>query len=132
MKRSGIINRKIARIIAEMGHTDRITICDCGFPIPDGAEVVDLSITKGFPRLIDVLRALREELIIEKIILAKEIVDKNPEMHNLVLELFSNTAVEYVEHSEFKKIAAADSKAFIRTGEATPYSNVILSSGVDF
>lgn len=111
---------------------DRITVCDCGFPIPDGAKVVDLSIIKGFPRLIDVLKALREELIIEKIILAKEIVDKNPEMHNAILKLFSDAAVDYVEHSEFKKIAAVSSKAYIRTGEATPYSNVILSSGVDF
>lgn len=132
MKRSGIINRDIARIVVELGHTDRITVCDCGFPIPDSAEVVDLSLVKGFPRLTDVLRALQEELIIERIILAKEIADKNPEMHNAILELFPDVAVDYVEHSEFKRIAAAGSKAYIRTGEATPFSNVILSSGVDF
>jgi D-ribose pyranase len=36
-----------------------------------------------------------------------------------------------VSHEEFKK-ATGDAKAIIRTGEFTPYANVILKSGVVF
>ena len=48
MKKSGTLNSQLSRIIAMMGHSDRIVICDCGLPIPRGAEVVDLALTPGY------------------------------------------------------------------------------------
>ncbi|MDY2640273.1 MAG: RbsD/FucU domain-containing protein, partial [Ligilactobacillus salivarius] len=42
-----------------------------------------------------------------------------------------NVEIEFIPHSELKKDLKS-SKAFIRTGEETPYSNVILESGVVF
>ena len=35
MKRHGILNSDISRVLSYMGHTDRICIGDFGLPIPD-------------------------------------------------------------------------------------------------
>ena len=42
MKRNGIINADISRVMSYMGHTDTIAVGDCGLPIPDETERIDL------------------------------------------------------------------------------------------
>lgn len=37
MKKQGILNSEIAKVLADMGHTDTLCIGDCGLPVP--AEV---------------------------------------------------------------------------------------------
>lgn len=132
MKRSGLINRNLSSLIGKLGHTDEITICDCGLPIPDDKQVIDLSIKKGFPHFIDVLVAVEKDLVVEKVILAKEILENNPAINEKILEIFNGKEIEYIEHIEFKKRVNSKSRAVIRTGEATPYSNIILVCGVDY
>lgn len=132
MKRNGIINRGLSYLIANLGHTDEITVCDCGLPISDEKWLIDLSITKGFPRFIDVIKEIEKDVVIEKIVLAKEIIEKNPAVMDEILEVFDGKEIEYIDHIEFKERVNSKSKAVVRTGEATPYSNVILISGVDY
>ena len=36
MKKQGILNSDISRVLSYMGHTDCIAVGDCGLPIPDG------------------------------------------------------------------------------------------------
>ena len=38
MKRAGILNSEISRVLSYLGHTDCIAIGDCGLPIPDETE----------------------------------------------------------------------------------------------
>jgi len=52
-KKIGTLNSHLSRVIAMMGDTERIVICDSGLPIPRGAEVVDLALTRNFLRFID-------------------------------------------------------------------------------
>jgi len=132
MKKTGIINRELGAVIVKLGHTDAITVCDCGLPLSEEKKVIDLSIRKGFPGLIEILQPLLEEIVVERAILAKEIIKANPEMHKKLLELLKNVDIEYVEHEDFKHMALEKSRAIVRTGEATSYSNIILFSGVDF
>jgi D-ribose pyranase len=47
MKRHGHLNREVSRVLARMGHTDSIVIADCGLPIPNGVECIDLSLSLG-------------------------------------------------------------------------------------
>ena len=44
MKKCGHLNREVSRVLARMGHTDSLVIADCGLPVPDGVECIDLSI----------------------------------------------------------------------------------------
>ena len=80
MKRLGILNSDIARVLACMGHTDTLAIGDCGLPVPDTTERIDLAIEFGKPSFMDVLNPVSNDMKIEKIVLAEEICEQNPEM----------------------------------------------------
>ena len=79
----------------------------------------------------DVLVPLLNELVVEKIILAEEIVTKSSSMYKEITALTKGIPIELVSHEEFKKLTKA-TKAIVRTGECTPYTNIILQSGVNF
>lgn len=133
MKRQGILNSDISRVLSYMGHTDCIAIGDCGLPIPDEVERIDLALTFGVPTFMDTLKVVKQDMKIEKIVLAEEIKTANPKVLAEIEELFKDEdiEVEYVTHVELKK-QTKDCKAVIRTGETTPYANIILQSGCIF
>ena len=133
MKTNGILNSDISRVLSYMGHTDWIAIGDCGLPIPDEVERIDLALAFGEPGFMRTLEVVAEDMKIEKIILADEIKEKNPEMLNQISEYFAGQSVEveFVSHADLKK-KTHDCKAVIRTGETTPYANIILQSGCIF
>lgn len=133
MKRNGILNSDVSRVLSYMGHTDQIAIGDCGLPIPDSTERIDLALAFGEPPFIRVLELVLQNMNAEKIILAEEITDQNPDMLANIQTLFEGQKVdvEFVPHTAFKA-KTADCKAVIRTGETTPYANIILQSGCIF
>ena len=133
MKRHGILNSDISRVLSYMGHTDWIAIGDCGLPIPDEVERIDLALTFGEPGFMRTLEIVAGDMKVEKIILAEEIKEQNPEVLNQVKEYFAGqpVEVEFVSHVELKA-RTHECKAVIRTGEITPYANIILQSGCIF
>lgn len=131
MKKTTLLNSQISSVIAEMGHTQTLTIGDAGLPVPFGTDRIDLALVKGIPSFLDVLDAVLTELCVERIVLAEEIRTVNPEMEAEILKRFPGIQVDYVPHEEFKE-QTEDSMAVIRTGETRSYSNVILVSGVTF
>ncbi|BBG60632.1 D-ribose pyranase [Providencia rustigianii] len=139
MKKGILLNSNIASVIAKLGHTDHITLADAGLPIPASAERIDLAVTHGLPDFMSVLRVTTQEMQVEKAILAEEISKINPQMereilaHLQELEVVQGNHIEvvYCSHENFKQITHG-SKAVIRTGECSPYANVILCSGVTF
>lgn len=131
MKKGLLLNSEVSAVIAQMGHTDMLTLGDCGLPI-NQAKRIDLALKRGVPGFLETLDAVLTELCVEKVILSKEIKTVSPEMHQAILSRFGETVkFEYVQHEEFKK-RTEDSKAVIRTGECTSFANVILVSGVAF
>ena len=131
MKKDGILNEDLLRVMGSLGHMDRIVVCDVGLPIDKNVEKIDLAVTKGVVKFMDVLVPLLNELVVEKIILAEEIVTKSSSMYKEITALTKGIPIELVSHEEFKKLTKA-TKAIVRTGECTPYTNIILQSGVNF
>lgn len=133
MKKQGILNSDISRVLSYMGHTDCIAVGDCGLPIPDEVERIDLALEFGVPSFMDVLRVVTKDMKVEKIVLAEEIREQNPKVLGEIKELFTGQELEtvFVSHTEFKK-QTRECKAVIRTGETTPYANIILQSGCIF
>ena len=131
MKKTKLINSEISSTVAKMGHTDTLTIGDCGLPIPNSVKRIDLALKYGVPTFLETLDTVLEELCVEEIIIASEIKEKNEEMYKELLKRFENVVIKEVCHEEFKEMTK-ESKAVIRTGECTPYANVILKSGVVF
>ncbi|MBJ8111121.1 MULTISPECIES: D-ribose pyranase [Bacillus] len=131
MKKHGVLNSEIASVLASLGHTDTIVIADCGLPIPDGVKRIDLAVEIGKPSFLDVLQVVANDMAIEKVTLAEEVINNNAEVNKEIELKLIEPAFEYVSHEQFKE-HTKKSKAIIRTGEATPYANVILHAGVIF
>jgi D-ribose pyranase len=133
MKRKGVLNSGLSKTIASMGHTDKLVICDSGLPIPKNSDVVDLALTKNIPRFIDTLKVILEELKVEEAIVTNELVKGNNKYFKQITSLLNGTKIKKVDHEKFKEITRnGGNVTFVRTGEATPYANIILISGVTF
>ncbi|MFM1654664.1 D-ribose pyranase [Brevibacillus sp. B_LB10_24] len=131
MKKTGLLNSELSKVISELGHTDQIVICDAGLPIPPNVKRIDLALTPGLPPFLDTLRAVLLEMQVEKVIVAKEIQTASPDLLKQIDSLLAGVEQASVSHEEFKQ-RTSQAKAIIRTGECTPYANVILQAGVIF
>ena len=131
MKKNGILNSEISKLLSDLGHTDQITIADAGLPVPEGVKKIDLALKLGTPSFIEVLEEVLKDMAVEKVILAEEIKVDNESQLDAIHQLVGTNEVEFVSHEAFKK-QSGQSKAIIRTGEATPFSNIILQSNVIF
>lgn len=131
MKKTKVINSGISRVIAQMGHFDKLSIGDAGMPVPKGTEKIDLAVDKGIPSFMDVLNNVLEELEVQKVYLAEEIKENNPQILAQITDCLPDTPVEFIPHSDMKA-ELNNCHAFIRTGEMTPYANILLESNVVF
>lgn len=132
MKKHGILNSDIAKVLSDLGHTDKIAIGDAGLPVPDGVKKIDIALTLSEPSFLSVLKVVLSDMKVEKVILAEEIKEQNAtQLADIKATLVEDEQVTYVSHEAFKE-QLKDVKVVIRTGEATPYSNIILQSGVLF
>ncbi|HNW59140.1 MAG TPA: D-ribose pyranase [bacterium] len=132
MKKQGILNAHLSYLIARMGHTDRLVICDCGLPLPKETEIVDLALTKNIPTFMDTLTVVLEELHIEGAIVAEEMEQISTPLYRQMLKVLPDVPLRKVTHAEFKAMCTDEGILFVRTGEATSYANIILISGVNF
>ena len=132
MKRSPLLHAELSQVIAALGHGDMLVIGDAGLPIPDGPRRIDLALTPGIPRVADVLKAVLSEMQVERALLAREAVEQLPAGTLPAWCEGQLTVVpETISHEELKRLSAR-AKAVIRTGECTPYANIVLCSGVTF
>ncbi|MFH9940067.1 D-ribose pyranase [Streptomyces murinus] len=126
MKKSGILNRHLAGALAELGHGDEVLVCDAGMPIPSGPRVVDLAFRAGVPSFAEVFTGLVDELVLEGATVAEELRGGHLD---LVERQFAN--LDFVPHERLKELSAG-ARLIVRTGEASPYANVLLRCGVFF
>ncbi|QKJ66841.1 D-ribose pyranase [Deefgea piscis] len=132
MKKHGHLNRDISRVLASMGHTDCIVIADCGLPIPPHVECIDLSIELGNPAYFTVLDSILADFQVERAVLASECQSLNPAVANQAESMRQQgVKIDFVPHEQFKQLSH-HARAIIRTGEASPYANIVLYSGVIF
>jgi len=131
MKKIGVINSELSRVISELGHTDTIVIGDCGLPIPPGVRRIDLALKRGVPGYLETLETILEEMQVERFTVTTEMEEISPELYQATAKLLTPSQEEKITHEQFKQMTG-QARAVIRTGECTPYANVILRAGVTF
>ncbi|HCG75713.1 MULTISPECIES: D-ribose pyranase [Staphylococcus] len=134
MKKTEVLNSHISQAISTLGHYDLLTINDAGMPIPNDDKRIDIAVTKGLPRFIDVLENVLTEVEIQKIYLAEEIKTHNSKQLKAIKQLINeHVIIEFIPHSKMKEMLQSPlNEGNIRTGETTPFSNIILESNVTF
>lgn len=128
MKKGGILHPEIGYLLARTGHTDWFTVCDKGFPVPDGPVRIDLALVPNVPTVLDVLGAVHAEFTIDRVLIAEEMAEVSPERVAELRALLGEVPLEAVPHVELKRLAAGG-KATIRTGDVVPYANIVVVSG---
>lgn len=131
MKKTDLLHPAISAIIASLGHGDMLVIGDAGLPIPNGPQRIDLALTPGIPRFDDTLRAVLSEMQVERWVVAEESSATCPDLLALMRAQLADAQQQTVAHAELKHLSH-QARAVIRTGECTPYANVILVAGVTF
>ncbi len=131
MKKGGILNPAICSLLAELGQSDELLIVDAAYPLPTDGHVIDLTLTPGIPRLLDILRAVSEELVIDAIAVPAEIKEYSPRIYQEILKMVGDTDVDEIPFHEFKE-QALDVKGIIRSAEFSPYASVRIVAGSAF
>lgn len=129
MLKTGIINGQLASVLARFRHVNTLAIVDGPFPSYPDVELVDLALIKGFPTIPDVLDAILPYLDLTGVILSNEFSEKvDSATVSRYKKSYEHIPIELIAHEDFKK-KVGQSLAIIHTGDAVPYSSVILKSG---
>lgn len=131
MKKIGILNSEISRVISELGHTDMIVIADAGLPIPPHVKRIDLALKEGVPSFIETVETVLKEMCVESAYVAGEMGSASASKKEELIAVLPSVQIRVVTHEELK-LLTHEAKAVIRTGEFTPYANVVLVAGVIF
>ena len=131
MKKIGTLNQSLSAVIAGLGHLDQLVVADAGLPIPAGPERIDLALKEGLPGFAETLQVILEEVQVETAVVAEEMISTSPQIYQLIAAMLADIPIETIPHEEFK-LRTGEARAVVRTGEFTPYANVILISGVVF
>ena len=140
MKRGGLLNAQLNEAISRLGHGDLVVVADCGLPQPVVVPVVDLAVVHGLPSFAGVLDALLGDLVVEGVTAAAE--SRGVAAGEVIEARFGagggdddglglGLEVAHVSHEELKRLSGT-ARLFVRTGEATPFANVVLRCGVPF
>lgn len=131
MLQSGILNPHVLDLVARIRHTNTLVIADWAFPFWPQIETVDISLTHGIPTVLDVLAVLRPNFKVGRIWQAEEFLENNAKetigRFDEAFAGFTDAAVERLPHVTFKTMVPA-AIGLIRTGDPTPYGNLILES----
>jgi D-ribose pyranase len=131
VKKQGILNPDLIQVIAAMGHTDGLAVADSGLPIPPDIPRIDLALIANVPGFLQTVEAVLGELQVEGAVIAEEMRGRSPQIHAALTRLLPGIQIKSVPHDQFKEMLH-DVRAVVRTGEQTPYANIILRSGVTF
>lgn len=128
MLKTGILNPAINSLLSRVRHTNTLVIADRGFPFWPQIETIDISLVDDIPRVLDVLRAIRANFVVGKIVMAEEFRQVNsPETRQRFMESFGDSPVTFEPHAKFKE-RVPRVIGLIRTGDTTQYANMILES----
>ena len=132
MKKTTLLHAELSRLIASMGHKDLLVIGDAGLPVPPGVPVIDLALRQGVPSFLTTLETVLSELHVEEGIIDTEMATVSPAMRQAFERAWpADVPLRDVPHATLQEIAGT-ARAVVRTGEFTPYSNIVLVAGVVF
>lgn len=129
MLKSGILNPQINSLLSRVRHTNALVISDLGFPFWPMVETVDISLVKGVPTIPQLLAAILPNFNAGEAFMAEEFLANNDRAACAVFtQALANVPLTFEPHEAKFKKRVPSAIGLIRTGDATPYGNIILVS----
>lgn len=129
MIKEGILNPALLELLARFRHTNTIVIADRGFPFWPQVPTIDISLVDDIPTVRQVLAAIAANCVIGHAWLAEEIRSHNAA--GVVAEyerILAGAKIQFEPHYTAFKLRVPQSIGLVRTGDTTPFGNIILES----
>ncbi|MCI9156363.1 MAG: D-ribose pyranase [Lawsonibacter sp.] len=132
MVKSCVINAALTGALARARHKDPIVICDANMPIPRGCPVIDLSLTRGVPTLLQTLKAILNDLVAERYQVFQLMPQYNPAMYQTIQALLPQLPGSTISQPELEQVMQR-AAAVVRTGDFGSCCTMVLysASGMD-
>ena len=128
MQKRGILNPGIRSLLSRVRHTNTLVLADRGFPYWPQIETIDISLSDDIPRILEVLRAIREECNFGIAYMAEEFrVENCAALQAEWATALNGMTTVFEPHVQFKQ-RVPSAIGLIRTGETVQYANMILES----
>ncbi|MCG3210946.1 MAG: D-ribose pyranase [Anaerolineae bacterium] len=133
MRPGRILHPELAQAVTTLGHSDIFMVTDAGFPIPADAWRIDLGFYEGLPDVLDVLRVVRQEVFVEEVHFAGDILTKNKPLYASLQDIFTGAGAEFklTTHEELVNEIAYKAKFIIRSGSFNPWANIAMVASTD-
>ncbi|NDL64604.1 RbsD/FucU domain-containing protein [Acerihabitans arboris] len=133
MKANCILHPQLAAALATLGHTDIVLVTDAGFPIPPGANRIDLGFYPGTVDVLEILRVLRSALFVEEVRFAPEVRDCHPALYRHLQQIYTGSGATFscAGHDVLCQDLAYRAKVVIRSGSFDPWANFALVASTD-
>lgn len=139
-----ILSPDLLKVLAEMGHSDRICLGDGNFPGSTMAKAKNAVMLRadghGIPELLDaILQVMPLDAYVDTPVMLMEKMDCDKDLHIPVWDEYKKVVAKYDDRGEAAVGAyerfefyeqAKDCYCIVQTGETAIYANVILQKGV--
>lgn len=125
MRKGKLLNGELLKCISRMGHGDIIVVASATFALPEGVEMLDLSLVEGVPSMDLVLEAIATELDVEAVTLPEEQTKVDEDACERMKTIFGEISLEKPTYRQFK-ILAKNAVLVVRTGSGGLYDHAIL------
>src|ERR1019366_4992635 len=126
MQKTGILNPQLASLLARVRHTNTLVIADRGFPFWPMIETVDLALVDDVPTVLQLIVAVRPNHNFTLAYMAREFQKNNSAATRASFaKSLTGIPIKFEPHVAFKQ-RVPNAIGLIRTGDTTPYANVIL------
>ena len=128
MLKTGILNPQINSLLSRVRHTNMLVIADRSFPYWPTIETVDIALVDYVPTVLQVFNAICPNFVIGQIFMASEFQQNNSlDVQDQFGAAFAGLPLTFEPHLNLK-CRVPFAIGLIRTGDATPYANIILVS----
>lgn len=133
MRPGRILHPELAKALAECGHGDIVLVTDAGFPIPKGANRIDLGYYAGQVDALDILRMLRKEIFVEEVAFDPDVRDKHPVLYKQLQDIYTGAGAPFksIPHEKLVNEIAPRAKVIIRSGSLNAWANIALTCATD-
>ena len=129
MLKNGILNPHLLSLLARVRHTNLLVISDLGFPFWPMIETIDLSLVSGVPTVAQALAAILPNFHAGQAYMAEEYLAHNDRETEAALRAtLAGVPLTFEPHEAAFKKRVPQAIGLIRTGDPTPYANIILVS----
>ena len=139
-----ILSPELLKVLAEMGHSDRICLGDGNFPGSSMAKAKNAIFLRadghGIPEILDaILQVMPLDAYVDTPVMLMEKMDCDKDLHIPVWDEYKKVVAKHDERGEAAVGAyerfefyeqAKDCYCILQTGETAIYANVILQKGV--